>query len=76
MIIGILATLLLVAIIVVVIVATRGGSDDSDDNNKRSSGTAEERVMEILDRVPLIDGHNDLPFQLRTRLRNQLSQVN
>lgn len=77
MIVGICAVLLLIAIIVVVIVTTRK-SDDGDSGHskkKHGGGTAEERVQEILKRVPLIDGHNDLPWQLRTQFKNQLAKV-
>ncbi len=34
-----------------------------------------EEVWRILREVPLIDGHNDLPWQCRARFRNQLSEV-
>jgi membrane dipeptidase len=33
------------------------------------------RVERILKEVPLIDGHNDLPWQYRDRVKNQLSQI-
>ncbi|XP_077989922.1 dipeptidase 1-like [Glandiceps talaboti] len=35
-----------------------------------------EHAKQIMKRVPLVDGHNDLPIQLRTRWHNQLSDVN
>jgi membrane dipeptidase len=34
-----------------------------------------ETVREILAEVPLIDGHNDAPWQIRDRFRNHLDQV-
>lgn len=33
------------------------------------------RVARILREVPLIDGHNDLPWQYRERVKNQLSRI-
>ena len=33
------------------------------------------RVERILREVPLIDGHNDLPWQYRERVKNQLAQI-
>ena len=35
-----------------------------------------ERVARLLRETPLTDGHNDLPWQLRKRARNQLSALN
>jgi membrane dipeptidase len=32
-------------------------------------------VSRVLDAVPLIDGHNDLPWQYRTRVDNHLSRI-
>ncbi|MEE2777220.1 MAG: dipeptidase [Acidobacteriota bacterium] len=32
-------------------------------------------VGEVLDEVPLIDGHNDVPWQYRTRVDNQLGRI-
>ncbi|MGH9456486.1 MAG: dipeptidase [Thermoanaerobaculia bacterium] len=34
-----------------------------------------ERARAILDRVPLIDGHNDLPYQYRERVENRISEL-
>ncbi len=34
-----------------------------------------ERVTRVLKKTPLIDGHNDLPFQYRMRVGNRLSQL-
>src|SRR5687768_4853376 len=33
------------------------------------------RVERILREVPLIDGHNDLPWQYRDRVKNQISKI-
>ncbi|HEY0159230.1 MAG TPA: dipeptidase [Thermoanaerobaculia bacterium] len=35
----------------------------------------ESRVTRILTDVPLIDGHNDLPWQYRERVQNQLARI-
>ncbi len=34
-----------------------------------------ERARELLDEVPLIDGHNDIPWQYRKRVNNHLDQM-
>src|SRR5437588_201293 len=33
------------------------------------------RARKILDRVPLVDGHNDVPWQYRERVKNHLDKV-
>jgi membrane dipeptidase len=33
------------------------------------------RVMHVLKQTPLIDGHNDLPWELRTRFQGKLAEV-
>jgi membrane dipeptidase len=40
-----------------------------------SAAAQDARVDRILREVPLIDGHNDLPWQYRDRTRNQLGQL-
>jgi membrane dipeptidase len=35
----------------------------------------QQRVEQILRRTPLIDGHNDLPWEIRVRFKNDLSAV-
>jgi membrane dipeptidase len=34
-----------------------------------------ERARQILREVPLVDGHNDLPWELRQRVKNHLGQI-
>jgi membrane dipeptidase len=34
-----------------------------------------ERARKLLDRVPLIDGHNDLPWEIRKRYQNHLDKI-
>lgn len=38
--------------------------------------TVRERALRLMAETPLIDGHNDLPWQMRKRFNNQLSTVN
>src|SRR6188768_217608 len=40
-----------------------------------TAGAQDARVDRILKEVPLIDGHNDLPWQYRERVKNQLAQI-
>lgn len=47
--------------------ASGGGSKTSDDFDFRM-----QRVRNVLKEVPLIDGHNDLPWNIRKFLKNQL----
>ncbi|HEX6641342.1 MAG TPA: dipeptidase [Thermoanaerobaculia bacterium] len=39
------------------------------------TATAQPAVDRILQDVPLIDGHNDLPWQYRERVKNQLAKI-
>src|SRR4051794_3606896 len=34
-----------------------------------------ERARKLLDAVPLIDGHNDLPWEYRNRVKNHLEKI-
>lgn len=38
-------------------------------------GAVEARVRRVLDATPLIDGHNDAPWQYRSRVKNQVSKL-
>ncbi len=40
-----------------------------------AAGAQDARVDKILREVPLIDGHNDLPWQYRERVKNHLAQI-
>lgn len=40
-----------------------------------AAGAQDARVDRILREVPLIDGHNDLPWQYRERAKNHLAQI-
>jgi membrane dipeptidase len=35
----------------------------------------EARVQRVLKQTPLIDGHNDLPWEIRERFQSQLAKV-
>src|ERR1700731_4900067 len=37
--------------------------------------TYEERTLRVLAGTPLIDGHNDLPWEIRSRLKGDLAAV-
>ncbi|KAL2088470.1 hypothetical protein ACEWY4_015369 [Coilia grayii] len=41
----------------------------------RGAQTLRERALQLMAGTPLIDGHNDLPWQLRKRFNNQLNSV-
>jgi len=45
------------------------------ENSKSLNRKFDSRIEELLSEVPLIDGHNDLPWQLFSRARNQLANV-
>ncbi|MCH9649074.1 MAG: dipeptidase [Deltaproteobacteria bacterium] len=52
--------------------AQASGSSDSDTPEARAQI---EKIRKILREVPLIDGHNDVPWQYRSRADNQLSEL-
>ena len=64
---GIIVSVIILIIIVVVVLKTKEGHDEPKN--------ARERALKVLDNYPLIDGHNDLPYQLRGNYRNQLGKV-
>ncbi|XP_077989923.1 dipeptidase 1-like [Glandiceps talaboti] len=64
---------ILVSVAIAVPIALNSSSDETptvtpDDHL--------EHAKQIMRRVPLVDGHNDLPGQMRRRWKNQLSDVN
>lgn len=61
-----LSLAMLVIIVVIVVVATSASG---------APLTSRGRALAVLSRVPLIDGHNDLPWQLRENYKNQLKRV-
>jgi membrane dipeptidase len=40
-----------------------------------ATGDIDRRVERVLAKTPLIDGHNDLPWELRDRFKNKLSNI-
>lgn len=67
---------LFLTVVIIVIVTNINSQDDSASRRSRSSQLSlNDRVMRILDKVPLIDGHNDLPWQIRIQLKNQIEKV-
>lgn len=69
--VGWLPALLLVLLLTPIWAPAARGQGDAD----AGEGTAEQRMRQLLDRVPLVDGHNDLPWQLRARVDNQLGEL-
>jgi len=63
-----LSLVMLVIIVVVIVVVTSSAVEAAPLTSKA-------RALAVLSRVPLIDGHNDLPWQLRENYKNQLQQV-
>ncbi|MCY3972146.1 MAG: membrane dipeptidase, partial [Acidobacteria bacterium] len=43
--------------------------------NAQDERSSREHVLELLRQVPLIDGHNDVPWQYRTRVSNHLDEI-
>ncbi|XP_077982396.1 dipeptidase 1-like [Glandiceps talaboti] len=62
-----IAVLVLIIIIVVAVVASNGSSKLSSDPMTRA--------RQLMERVPLVDGHNDLPWQLKTNFDNRLENI-
>ncbi len=62
-----------VGVFLTVVLAGAGGGEahqDADDDAE-----IRERVMAILAETPLIDGHNDTPWQYRERVRNHVDEI-
>lgn len=55
--------------------AVGAGSDDRASAPEMPSPELVERAREILRRVPLVDGHNDTPWQYRQRVDNHLDRI-
>lgn len=66
------STVLLVA--VSLLLAQGSFADNHDEHDEHEDARA--RVEKILKQTPLIDGHNDLPWQYRSRVGNRLSEMN
>ncbi|XP_066933851.1 dipeptidase 1-like [Clytia hemisphaerica] len=72
-IIMIVAILIVVGVIITVVISNK---DDDVVSSGSKAMTTRERVLQVLDEVPLIDGHNDLPWQFQQSYRNQIEKVN
>ena len=72
-IIMIVAILIVVGVIIAVVVSNK--DDDSASSSASKAKTTRERVLKVLDEIPLIDGHNDLPWQYQQSYRNQIEKV-
>ncbi|XP_006821040.1 uncharacterized protein LOC102801834, partial [Saccoglossus kowalevskii] len=64
--IGVVISVILVAVVIAVSL-----SSSSDEESKIEDTL--EYAKEIMRRVPLVDGHNDLPLQIRSHWRNQFT---
>jgi membrane dipeptidase len=53
---------------------SEGGSVASSTVQRPDSATVE-RALELLDEVPLVDGHNDLPWQIREKAAGDLDSL-
>ncbi len=42
---------------------------------QRSDADSRSHIMELLEQTPLIDGHNDVPWAYRNRVKNHLDQI-
>jgi membrane dipeptidase len=54
--------------------ATMGGAQATAEH-KAPDPALVERARKILDRVPLVDGHNDLPWEYRKRFQNHMDRI-
>jgi len=68
--------LAMLAVIVIILVAVLTSSSSLADAASLEGSPSMRRAINVLQEVPLIDGHNDLPFQLRLRYQNTLARVN
>ncbi|MDX1382039.1 MAG: dipeptidase [Thermoanaerobaculia bacterium] len=65
-----LSSVLLAALLLPALAASAPAAEDPDEAAARLA-----TVREILSEVPLVDGHNDVPWQYRTRVDNQLARI-
>jgi len=64
-----------IAAVVAVVLATRSnGDEDGGHVPGKEARTSRQRALDVLDSVPLVDGHNDLPWQYRN-YQNQIDKV-
>ncbi|XP_052563985.1 dipeptidase 1-like [Culex pipiens pallens] len=72
--------IVLVAIVAVAIAVplsiNSSGSDDDDQDSNKANEVSPFFGRTILDEVPLIDGHNDLPWNLYSNERNRINNFN
>jgi len=71
-----LAMLAFIIIIIVAVVVSSSSSSADAASLAAASSASMRRAINVLARVPLIDGHNDLPWQLRAHYKNKLEEVN
>ncbi|XP_020622229.1 dipeptidase 1-like isoform X1 [Orbicella faveolata] len=71
----IIGTVVVVVVVIVIAVpcALLLGKKDEDETPKAKSYT--ERAEQILNETPLVDGHNDIPWQLRKNYMNRMANV-
>ena len=70
----IIASIVAILVVVGVVVAVVATRNDDDKDDVPMGGTVRERVMRVLDKSPIIDGHNDLPWQYQS-YQNQIAKV-
>ena len=66
---GFAAAMIAIIVIIVAVAVTTSSSAPLKPSSTK------QRVLQVLQRVPLIDGHNDLPWQLRNNYKDQLEKV-
>ena len=72
---AVIATVIILSVVIAVVM-TRNDDDDTDvsKNSGISGGTPRERALRVLDKMPIIDGHNDLPWMYQS-YQNQVGKV-
>lgn len=55
--------------------AQNPGNQNAPDDARQDDAALRARVMQILREVPLIDGHNDVPWQFRRRVNLHVDQI-
>ncbi|MGH9363504.1 MAG: dipeptidase, partial [Thermoanaerobaculia bacterium] len=68
-------------ILTIILAVGAAGAAAAQDGGQGSAGWEQpppalvERARALLEEVPLVDGHNDLPWELRSRFRNHLAAI-
>lgn len=69
-------TILILSVLALALLAPQAVlSQDADDAQEAQEADYRQQAIELLESVPLIDGHNDVPWQYRERVDNRVAEI-